>query len=164
MRIFPPENCCIVSSSTCETLNRQLERLIDKPDFNHFIRLFSGLPDPSFFGEIQNGHFKIIPLSIWPGSSTPQIDGTIEPFLTGSKILLNISVKPITTNVMARWWLLGIGIPALNLLKNPNPGQIEVIFPIALVLLLTINIIVRFKIDKRKIKKQLLAITSGEYK
>ena len=162
MKFLPFENFYIITNLKPEQVQARLEKEVEPNKGFSFSNLFSR-SDRAFTGYIVNGTFEFKRIISYSNSFLPQIKGSTEPWMNGSRVHIKMRMHNAVIGFMCLWLgmalLFGVGF----LVQELNKGPFEVV-DLAPFLMFGFGYVLAtggFKFESTKAKNMLLEILNG---
>ena len=164
MKFLPFENFYIITSLKPEEVQERLQKEI-KPDIGFsFKNLFSSSSDYYFSGYAINGTFRFKRIINYRNSFLPQINGSTETWLNGSRVHVNMRMDVVVVVFMCIWLggIMFIGI--MIMLQDFLKGRFEFasLIPFAMFLFGYLLSTGGFKHESSKARNKLIELLNGE--
>ncbi|WP_295652305.1 hypothetical protein [uncultured Mucilaginibacter sp.] len=115
MKFFPQENIYIISSLKPDEIQSRLEKRISAPPSIKISLWSNTISEADFEGYVLNGIFKLKPIITYRNSFIPVIEGSISPYLDGSRIHVKMGLID-AIKVFMSVWLSFAGIGFISML------------------------------------------------
>ena len=163
MNFFPYENFYIISDLKPEQVQEHLQKEVEPVKGFSFRNIFSGSSESYFSGYVVNGTFEFKRIINYRNSFLPQIKGSTETWINGSRVHVKMGMHIAVTVFICIWLgtalLFGVGFLVQELSKGPF--EITDLFPFAMFVFGYILATAGFKYESNKAKNKLVEILNG---
>jgi hypothetical protein len=164
MIFLPFENFYIITSLNPEQVQDYLQQEVEPGNGFSFKSIFSSSSDKYFSGYVINGTFEFKRVISYRNSFLPQIKGSTEAWINGSRIHVTMRMH-IAVIIFMCMWLGGVGLAGVGiLLRSFSKGVFEptTLIPFGMFLFGYVLATGGFKYESSKARNKLVELLNGE--